>query len=450
MSSLNSSKLQELLEHPTEIWPTLNLLIRQYSAMNSKDDFDPNDAYCMWILSKTSRSFALVIQELDAEMRKAICLFYLILRGLDTIEDDVAFLKDNPAEKRKMLCEFHETIEKRGWNLTGCGETKYERHLMENFHVIIDQYLRLKKRYRLVIKDITQRMGHGMAEFLGSGTDRVHTIQEWDKYCHYVAGLVGIGLSNLFASSTLEDPSFANADKLSNSMGLFLQKTNIIRDYYEDMVETRAFWPEEVWSKYAKELDEFMLAENRKNAVCCLNELVTNALEHIPDCLEYMGRLRTRANFSFCAIPQVMAIGTLAACYNNPQVFTPNRVKMRLGEMSMVFHQTQSMEDVYLQFDKYLEVIQQKLPNPRIDPTSTRTRKLLAKLKSLTSTHARHSNKQKFLEGASIPLAHRPGQTPSSSSDSPNLLKAITGLMFAAGSSYFMHPRRSKAITARL
>ena len=29
-------------------------------------------------------------------------------------------------------------------------------------------------------------------------------------------------------------------------MGLFLQKTNIIRDYLEDYVDGRAFWPQEV------------------------------------------------------------------------------------------------------------------------------------------------------------------------------------------------------------
>lgn len=33
---------------------------------------------------------------------------------------------------------------------------------------------------------------------------------------------------------------------LSNHMGLFLQKTNIIRDYLEDWVDGRAFWPQEV------------------------------------------------------------------------------------------------------------------------------------------------------------------------------------------------------------
>ena len=35
---------------------------------------------------------------------------------------------------------------------------------------------------------------------------------------------------------------------LSNSMGLFLQKTNIIRDYLEDSLQDREFWPKEVHS----------------------------------------------------------------------------------------------------------------------------------------------------------------------------------------------------------
>jgi Squalene/phytoene synthase len=55
--------------------------------------------------------------------------------------------------------------------------------------------------YRDVIKDITKRMGNGMADFLSK---TVVTVKDWDLYCHYVAGLVGIGLSNLFAASQLE------------------------------------------------------------------------------------------------------------------------------------------------------------------------------------------------------------------------------------------------------
>lgn len=66
------------------------------------------------------------------------------------------------------------------------------------------------------------------------------------QYCHYVAGLVGIGLSRLFSASELEDPIVGQDTELANSMGLFLQKTNIIRDYLEDQLEGREFWPREV------------------------------------------------------------------------------------------------------------------------------------------------------------------------------------------------------------
>lgn len=66
------------------------------------------------------------------------------------------------------------------------------------------------------------------------------------QYCHYVAGLVGIGLSRLFSASELEDALVGEDTKHANSMGLFLQKTNIIRDYLEDQQGGREFWPQEV------------------------------------------------------------------------------------------------------------------------------------------------------------------------------------------------------------
>jgi Squalene/phytoene synthase len=46
------------------------------------------------------------------------------------------------------------------------------------------------------------------------------------------------------------------------AMGLFLQKTNIIRDYREDLDDNRKFWPKEVWSKYATDLSDFKDPQN--------------------------------------------------------------------------------------------------------------------------------------------------------------------------------------------
>ena len=44
-------------------------------------------------------------------------------------------------------------------------------------------------------------------------------------------------------------------------------------------------------------------------------------MAHATDSLDYMSRLRDVQVFRFCAIPQVMAIATLAECYDNPKVF---------------------------------------------------------------------------------------------------------------------------------
>merc|ERR1711991_215123 len=99
------------------------------------------------------------------------------------------------------------------------GDGEYVR-LMAHFDLVTKAYYDLDDRFRVVIKDITKRMGLGMHEFLDK---KVRSVEDYDKYCHYVAGLVGIGLSNLFSSSGRESPAVADNTFLSNEMGLFLQ-----------------------------------------------------------------------------------------------------------------------------------------------------------------------------------------------------------------------------------
>lgn len=53
-------------------------------------------------------------------------------------------------------------------------------------------------------------------------------------------------------------------------------------------------------------IQDLKYEENSVKAVQCLNDMVTNALLHAEDCLQYMSALRDPSNFRFCAIPQVM------------------------------------------------------------------------------------------------------------------------------------------------
>ena len=53
-------------------------------------------------------------------------------------------------------------------------------------------------------------------------------MEDYNEYCHYVAGLVGYGLSRLFHAAGTEDLA---SDQLSNSMGLFLQVFSLVLFY---------------------------------------------------------------------------------------------------------------------------------------------------------------------------------------------------------------------------
>lgn len=61
----------------------------------------------------------------------------------------------------------------------------------------------------------------------------------------------------------------------------------------------------QAWSQFGDNLEDLALPENKVAAVHCLNHLITNALQHVPDVLLYMSRIRNQSVFNFCAIPQV-------------------------------------------------------------------------------------------------------------------------------------------------
>lgn len=153
-------------------------------------------------------------------------------------------------------------------------------------------------------------MASGMIRYVSG--QKVVTLADYNLYTHYVAGLVGLGLTDLFLASDLE-PELAKMDKerrqhLANSMGLFLQKVNITRDFFEDLLEGREFWPKDIYSKYAAGLSE--LPKKPEQARACLNAMCADAVELIEEVLEYLAALREPSVFAFCAIPQVRGRAT--------------------------------------------------------------------------------------------------------------------------------------------
>mmetsp|Transcript_4224 Transcript_4224/g.15922 ORF Transcript_4224/g.15922 Transcript_4224/m.15922 type:complete len:960 (-) Transcript_4224:93-2972(-) len=255
-------------------------------------------AFCFKQMSTVSRSFHFVTLELPEKLRREVCVFYLLLRALDTIEDTPQFEK---SKKIHWLTSFHQNPSQIAQSVP------MDDPLLKNMDRIVAALVSLGAEERSTIELVTRDMGTGMAKFQ---EQEVKTTEDCEEYCGYVAGLVGEGLTKLFYLSGLQ------SKKLNGSvpMGLFLQMVNVIRDIHADRQEGRTFWPANLWTRYANTIDEL-------NSVRALNEMIKISLQYAPQSLAYLRDIEDESVFNFCAIPQVMAMATLARLYEEGAVF---------------------------------------------------------------------------------------------------------------------------------
>ncbi|KAF8886382.1 squalene synthase [Infundibulicybe gibba] len=357
-----------LQEHPTSGWDRASM------------------RRCWEFLDQTSRSFSAVIKELDGDLARTvgvpvwlgappvasnlICMFYLVLRGLDTIEDDMTI----PDEiKQPILRSFHIHTVTPGWNFNGCGPKEKDRQLLIEYDTIVEEVNRLAPESVFLC---SPRFGHmlkhvvpvqtGMADYAHkaatTGSIYLETVAEYDLYCHYVAGLVGEGLSRIFSASNKEASWLGDQLELSNSMGLLLQKTNIIRDYREDVDQHRYFWPREIWGRKEygfTEMKEMYEPIAHQRAQWAQSGMVVDALRHATDSLDYLRVLKNQSVFNFCAIPASMAMATLELCFMNPAMFQRN-IKIRKAEAAQLIMRSTNPREVAYMFRDYARKIHAK------------------------------------------------------------------------------------------
>lgn len=359
---------------------TQKLVASPLKKRTQRADYSNNVEYCFHILKKVSRSFAVVIQQLTDELRTPICVFYLVLRALDTVEDDMTITDDR--KKKELLRTFHTRLTNANVDtctagIDGYGDTDDYRDLVRNFDKVVRVLHTIPKNMQTVVVNTTRDMGKGMASFVGNTS--ITTKAQYDKYCYYVAGLVGIGLSNMFACGTGEGSHMKTKRMhgLSIHMGLFLQKTNIIRDYLEDVNEGRPWWPSEVWKQYANSITVLKESAHESNAVSCLNELICDALQHAPHCLTYLEKLNDPTVLKFCAVPQVMAIATLHEMLNNANVFRGVVKISKITAMQLLIQAT-TLEEVRRIFHDYASKMLSAVRES--DPSARKTKAALGRI----------------------------------------------------------------------
>lgn len=280
---------------------------------------------CWAILPQVSRSFALVIRWLPRGLDDAVMVSYLLCRIADTIEDSPR----TPEEKRRLLAGFAAGLDSGRPDIPAdIGPPEY-RGLMSRAGEVLECYRALPAAARDVIRARVREMSSGMAAWC----DReIRTLSDQNDYCYYVAGLVGLMLTDLFhAYGHIGSRDREALRPLAVDFGLALQKVNVLRDLRADLLEGRCYWPSEILSRHGLSAATVLLPANVDRALSAMKDLVADHWAYLGKALRYL-MLLPPAQFRlriFCAIPLFMAEATVRFCEGNPAVFLgPQPVKV--------------------------------------------------------------------------------------------------------------------------
>jgi farnesyl-diphosphate farnesyltransferase len=274
--------------------------------------------FCWRVLADVSRSFAVVIRELPHPLNDAVMVSYLLCRIADSVEDSSLPLTEKQNQLRRLPAVLDDHHPGETFAVFSVPETY--RELMARPEAVFGTYRALDHRARAAIRTCVAEMCEGMAEWTGR---TIETIADQDRYCYYVAGVVGKLLTELFY--VYGQVSRELADRLAMhavEFGLALQKINILRDVRADMQEGRCYWPEELLRKHGTSRASLLDPAKTQAALAVIDDLVRDVVPYCARALLYVELLPATRNKlrSFCAIPLFMATATARVCQANADV----------------------------------------------------------------------------------------------------------------------------------
>lgn len=309
------------------------------------------------MLKQVSRTFALNIQVLpNARLRKPILLAYLFCRMADTVEDSPTL---SPAEKKHLLFLFAEIFaaDRQDWQKRASAFVKglpaswsesqdAEEYLCAHCAWPLALYFQFSARVQAPIAQCVREMCEGMADF---ALRQVRQEGQWlsisseadlDRYCYFVAGVVGNMLCDLFfiQSSFITPARHARMKALAVSFGLALQLVNIIKDAAEDSSREVCFIPvdwqqaEGIGHPEALFSDEADLTPRKR----VMQRMVRKAWRHLQDARDFTllipvfePRIRL-----FCQWPMLMAVETLLEAGDGSALFDTSR-KLKISRTAV-------------------------------------------------------------------------------------------------------------------
>ncbi|MGH8307902.1 MAG: phytoene/squalene synthase family protein, partial [Gammaproteobacteria bacterium] len=290
------------------------------------------------ILSGVSRTFALTIPQLPAALRKVVANAYLLCRIADTIEDEPAL---TVADKQRFHALFVRVVNGTGDAAVFSHELApllvgrtlpAEKELVNNAPLVIRVTQTFNPRQRAALTRCISIMCEGMPRYeRNASVNGLTDLRELDRYCYFVAGIVGETLTELFCdySPEIARQREAMAD-LGVSFGQGLQMTNILKDFWEDHDRGVCWLPRDIFARVNVKLGEVRRDHIAPGFQQAYANLVSLAHSHLRNALDYTLLIPDKevGLRRFCLIAIGLAMRTLQSINDKLDFTAGSQVKV--------------------------------------------------------------------------------------------------------------------------
>lgn len=265
-----------------------------------------NDA--MRVLKATSRTFYIPITFLQKDLKLSVGAAYLVMRALDEIEDneDPSITLDM---KYDMLMATQALLEQDEFD-----NDAYQAILapvkdkMPEVTIRMAEWIQVcPEGSRYIIKRSAAEMAGGMAKWAKANWV-IKTREDLDDYTYYVAGLVGVMLSDLWEWKH----GLVTDRALATDYGRGLQAVNILRNQEEDMDERGVSFVPDGWTR---------------------DDLFAYADEKLANGDAYIASLDKRTISMFAKLPLALAHKTLSALKEGREKMSRAEVEATVEEV---------------------------------------------------------------------------------------------------------------------
>lgn len=328
------------------------------------------------MLEEVSRTFALTIPVLPPKLLHAVGNAYLLCRIADTIEDEPALNLEQKKEISENLVETlkgsigAETLTNKLKHLLSTATSQGEYELISEIPRVIRIFQELSPPQRQAIERCVKIMSSGMMEFQVQSVNRgLKDLPSLDKYCYYVAGVVGEMLTDLFCDYSPEiNKNRSQLMSLSVSFGQGLQMTNILKDIWEDWQRGSCWLPRDVFQKYDLELNSVAPGQADPRFFSGVQELLGIARQHLDKALQYVLIIPTNETGirQHCLWALGMAVLTLRRIHATPEFTKSENVKISRRSVKAIMLSTSYMARSNFVLKQFFAILTRKLPH-RLD-----------------------------------------------------------------------------------